>query len=423
MKKKIIKLLQHPLIAGSAIIFIGSFIASLLSYSFNLLLGRFLVASDYGTYATLIAFLAIFGIFPGTLMIIFAKFAAKHKAKDENQKISVVFILGLRIVLFFSSIILLILCLSIFYTSSFLHIKDIRLLVIIFLAIFLSIISALPVGLLQGQMRLHALSLLTISTPLLKVLIGLLFLFFGLRIFGVTLAIFISSLIPICVIFLLLRSKHSKEHISSEDKSMFFREFKQYSIAFFLSALGIAILTSADIILLKHFYSPEKTGQYAALSLMGKSIFYLTSPIYLVFFPLIAQKKEKKESIYKTLILAISIIALFSVSIAFVYFFFPAVILHIFFPADIYKPLAPFLGPFSLYIVVFSLAMLFNNFLLSIGKTGVYKINLSVAILFVFLLCIFHATFYQVIWVLFLTSLLLLCLDLLYYASAMYGKK
>lgn len=423
MKKKVKQFVRHPLIAGSAIIFVGSFLASLLSYFFNLILGRFLVPADYGTYATLIAFLGIFGIFPATLTIIFAKFAASHKAKQESEKISVTFMVGSKLILLIGSIILLILCLSIFYTSSFLHIKDMRLLVIVFLTIFLSIIASLPAGLLQGQMRLHALSLLNISTPLLKVLIGLLVLFLGMRIFGVTLTIFIASLIPLTVIFLLLRHTHKNVKISAEDKSVFFKKFKSYGMAFFLSTLGITILTSADIILLKHFYSAEKTGQYAALSLMGKSIFYLTSPIYFVFFPLIAQKKERNESIYKTLLLAIAIIALFSVSISFVYFLFPTVILGIFFPANSYKPLAQFLGPFSLYVIIFSIAMLFNSFLLSIGKTGVYKINLFVAILFVILLFFFHNTFYHVIGILFGTSLLLLCLDLLYYASSTYGKK
>jgi hypothetical protein len=54
MIRHVKKVISHPLIKGSTIIFVGSLMANLLNYVFNLLLGRFLYFYDYGTYATLI---------------------------------------------------------------------------------------------------------------------------------------------------------------------------------------------------------------------------------------------------------------------------------------------------------------------------------------------------------------------------------
>lgn len=417
------KIISHPLIKGSTIIFIGSFFASLCNYLFNLILGRFFAPADYGTYAALITFLGLFGIFPSTFTQIFAKFAAVYKAKDETQNINILFASGLRIVSIFAGIIFLFLSVSVFYTSSFLHIQDVRLLFLIFFTIFLSIVASVPAGILQGEMRLSILSLVIISSPFLKIFIGLLMLFLGLKILGVTIAIFLSSLMTLIFLFFLFRNSYKKEKRITINQPPFLKEFKSYSIRFFFSALGIVILTSADIMFVKHFFNPEQAGQYAALSLMGKSIFYLTSPIYFVFFPLIAQKKEKKENMYNTLLLAIGIITLCSVGLSFVYFLFPTTILNIFFPASEYKVLASYLGPFSLYIIIFSIAMLFNNFLLSIGKSGIYKINLLVSALFIVLMYVFHSSFYQIIAVLFSTSLLLLALHLLYYVLTTHDKK
>ena len=156
-------------------------------------------------------------------------------------------------------------------------------------------------------------------------------------------------------------------------------------------------------------------GQYAALSIMGKSIFYFASPVYFVFFPLIASKKEKKEKLYETLFLGIGIITIISVALSFVYFLFPMSVLRIFFPAKEYSILAQYLGPFSLYIIIFSIAILFNNFLLSIGKTGIYKINLVVSLIFIVFMYLYNDNFHQIIGVLFATAFLLLISHLLYY--------
>ncbi len=423
MKRHIVKAISHPLIKGSTIILIGSLIANLFNYVFNLMLGRFLVVTDYGTYATLISFIGLFGIFPSTFSTIFAKFAAMYKAKEETININALYINGLKMIVTFSLIVFIILCISIFYTSSFLHIYDTKLLILVFLTIFLSMISSVPTGILQGEIRLNVLSFITISSPFFKIAIGFLLLFLGLKILGVTFAIFLSSLITFIFILFLFRHTDSAKKMSSIDQSLFFNQFKKYSFQFFFSTLGITILASTDILFVKHFFSPEKAGQYAALSLMGRSIFYLTSPIYFVFFPLIAQKKEKKENIYNTLLLGILIITLCSVALSFVYFVFPNVILSIFFPAKEYKILTSYLGPFSLYIIIFSIAMLFNNFLLSIGMANIYKINLSVAAVFIVLMYGFHNSFYQIIAVLFITSLLLIGLHLLYYFLKIHGKK
>ncbi|CAN5210124.1 oligosaccharide flippase family protein [soil metagenome] len=424
MKKYINLFLSHPLIKGTTIIFVGGTITSLLMYAFTIfILGRFFIASDFGTYSALMAFLSIFGIFSSTFTMSFTKYAAMYKAQEDSQKMNILFASGFRFVTLFSTILLILLCLSITLFSSFLQIPDIRLLILTFLSLFLTILVSLPIGTLTGEMRLYTLSLVNIANPIFKIIIGFLLLFFGWKIFGVTIAVFISSLLTFIFLLILFRKRYSTQVVSRHDQHIFLREFKKYSFQFFLSSIGITILTSADILFVKHYFSPVEAGQYAAISLMGRSIFYLTAPILSVFFPLIAQKIEKKENIHTTLFLASALITLASVTLSFIYFLFPTVILRIFFPGQEYKSLTSYLGPYSLYTIIFSLMMLFNNFLLAIGKSEVYKINLLVAGLFVILMYLFHTSFYQVIGVLFGTSLLLLVLHLLYYVKTYHARK
>ncbi|OIP58207.1 MAG: hypothetical protein COX79_00040 [Candidatus Levybacteria bacterium CG_4_10_14_0_2_um_filter_36_16] len=406
MRHKITQLVKHPLISGSTVVLAGSFVANLCHYFFNLSMGRLLTVADYGLLTTLISVVALFGIIPGSFTGIFARFTAKYKVnKDEEGYLSLLFNGG-KFIFILSGIVFFILILTLPFIVSFLHINNVLLLVLIFILIVLSILFSLTGGVLQGEMRFFSLSILNMMGPFLKIVLGVGFLLLGLQIFGVVLGILLSSSIAVLISFYLVFKNHYKKTYKKQKD--FFKEFRKYGTGFFLSSLGITILSSMDIILVRHFFGAIPSGQYAALSLMGKAIFYLSAPIYFVFFPLIAQKREKKEKLFETVVLAGVVIVLFSSALSFVYFLFPDLILSIFFPAKEYKMLAPYLGIYSLYILIFSLAMLLNNYFLSIGKTEIYKINLGCGVLFIILLSIFHASLFQVIAVLFSVSFLLL---------------
>lgn len=416
MKEKAFYILRHPLISGSSIIFIGSFAANILNYIFNLSVGRLLSVSDYGLYFTLISIFGLFTVFQLALTGIFAKFSAKYIAREDKGLFNTLLLKGFKYLLIISLLLFVSFLSFSSFLSTFLNMEDTRLIILISLSIFVTLLTSLPQGILQGQMKFKILSFLNALAPLLKIVLGFSFLYLGFKIFGVMAAVFLSFLISYIISMSFIYKNFKKNNdIKSVNERIFIDELKNYSFRFFLASLGIVIITNGDIILVRHFFDPVISGQYAALSLMGKAILYLTTPLYFVFFPLIAQKKEKKEKLFGTLFLAGIIIAMFSLGLSFVYFIFPNLIIKIFFPSKEYMVLAPYLGPFSLYIFVLSLVYLFNNFFLSIGKTSIYKINILSSLLLVVLIFIFHNSLFQIISILFSVSFLLLVLLLVYY--------
>ncbi len=54
MRKIIHSALKHPLISGSTVIFVGSMVANIINYIFNLVMGRLLLPADYGILISLI---------------------------------------------------------------------------------------------------------------------------------------------------------------------------------------------------------------------------------------------------------------------------------------------------------------------------------------------------------------------------------
>ena len=421
MKNRVKRVISHPLISGSLIILIGSFIANIFNYLFNLLLGRFLSVSDYGLITSLVSLIVFFAVVQATLTGIFAKFTASFRAREETEKFATLFSSGFFLSLATSVTIFVFLLFLSPLISGFLHVNDIKILSVIYLYISISIFYALPSGILQGEMRFMVLSAINIISAITKIILGIGLVILGFKVFGAALGVFASMLIAYVLGMGFIVKKLKAISISHLQEGVFLDEFKKYSYKFFLATIGITIISSGDILLARFFLTPVMSGQYAALSLMAKSIFYLTSPIYFVFFPLIAHKNEKKENITNTLLLAGLMIAGVSLSISVAYFIFPHLILAIFFPAKEYLVLSSYLGFFSIVITVYSLAYLLQNFFLSIGKTNVYIFNLISGFLFVLLVYFFHSGLIEIINSLFVSVLLLFILLLVYYKN--YGSK
>lgn len=417
MKEKIILLIKHPLLSGSSIILFGSFLANILNWIFNLYIGgrHLLSPSEYGIYSSLMSILGFIGIIQITFTSIFAKYAAQFSVQDNKKNYAALLVSGGKLILIFSSIVILFLLIFSSNLANFLHITDIRLVWLMIFALFFSLLSALPAGILQGELKFLVLSLFLFSAALLKLLFGFLFIFLGMNIYGVMIAVLLSTFFPLLCITLPLSRRLNTRNIKEIDQKVFIKEFRGYSLSFFLATLGITVFSSLDIVFVKHFFSSEMSGYYAALSIMGKSIFYLTSPIYYVFFPLITQKFERKENITGTLLLTTGVILLISLSLSGFYFLWPQIILRIFFPAKEYAFLASYLGIYSLFVAIFSMVMLFNNFLLSIGRTQVYIINLLGGLFFIILISLFHATLLTIIYILSFTALMILVSQILFY--------
>lgn len=413
MKQHIGKIVRHPLISGSAIIFIGSFIANLGNYIFNLAMGRMLPVSDYGMLLSLVSVIGLLTVFQSALTTIFAKFSAKFTASGDTPSLNSLKAGGIKTVLVISVVFFILLLLSTNLSKSFLHLNNNIIWILASISVAFSILSAFTVGVLQGQLKFVFLSVLNVLGIIIKLLVGVGLVFWGWGVSGGMLAFVAYFSIPFLVALPFVLSR--KDKIKKMKEQVFIQEFKKHSIPYLLASLGITFLLSGDVILARHFLSSEASGQFAALSLMGKAIFYVTTPIYFVLFPLIAQKKEKKEKLLGTLTLATFIIVGCSVFFSLIYFVYPATIVGLFFPGKDYQVTIPYLGLFSLYIMVFSIGFLLNTYFLSSGKTGVWKIDIFVSLMFIIIFSLFHASFTQVIIVLMVNSFLLLGLLCIYY--------
>lgn len=364
---------------------------------------------------SLVSVISLIAIIQSTLSSIFAKFTAKYSAAKDKEMLASVVSTGWKITIGISGIMLFAFLLLGSVIASFLHISSPLLIVLTAVGTAAVLLSSVYLGVFQGELRFKLVATLSIIGPIVKLIVGISLVLAGYSVGGALFGVLGTFIAPLLLSLVFLKVTVKNKDNTFEKK--FLVEFKKYSLPFFLATFGITFMQSADVIIVRHLTSGVMSGQYAALSLMGKAIFYLTMPIYFVFFPLVAQKKEKAERLTGTLILASTVVFAVSIGITLFYFLFPNIILSIFYPKPAYSILTSYIGWYGVYISIFAVAYVLTSFFLSIGKTGVWKITLSIAGIFSMLLWFNHSNFSQIIFALTISSFLLLIALCIYYKT------
>lgn len=184
----------------------------------------------------------------------------------------------------------------------------------------------------------------------------------GFKIYGAIIGILLGSLASFT-----FSLKFNKKIIKSKEEKENFDEIYKTSVPYFITTVVIIFMFSIDIILAKRFFSPELSGQYAVLSLLGKIVFFGTTPINKAMFPLTCEtnecKKDTKSMFKKSLIMTL----IFSLIIIIIYYFFPYFVVNLLYGKQ-YLSISPILFYSALALTFLSLANLNFIYGLSIDR-------------------------------------------------------
>ena len=413
------KLLKHELISGSFYLFVGGTIANFIAFIYNLFLARTLVPVDYGIYGSLLSVITLLGVPVSSLGPVIVKFSANYFAKNDLEKAARLYSQMLKFLIVITIMIFMLFVIFSGVLQNFLHIQNTSYVIFSGIIIALFYLNLVNTSYIQSILKFHFLASINILASLVKLLVGGVLILTGFKIFGalggvfaMALATFILGFWPIRFIF---------KNIKNNKTVIPIREIVSYALPTSFAIFFLASFTSTDVILVKHFFNPHQAGFYAGLSLVGRVIFYFTSPIPMVMFPLLVKRHALGKNFNSLFYLALLLVILPSFAITVFYFLFPSFVIRLFLGGKDYLAIAPFLGFFGIYLSVFSLVNVCVNFFLSVNKMKIVPIVVIAAILQILLITTFHNSFYQVIGVSLLVSLFLLIILLVYYIL-MFGK-
>ncbi len=411
IKSFILSITSHHLFKNSALVFVGSTAANFSGWLYHLFVGRILGPERYAELSALLAIFYILNVITGVLQVSLVKFFSVLKARGDYGQANALFWKTTKRVAIAEVIAMFGLYPLAPFLSGYLHISSYGYFLLVYIIFATSTITVAGGAALQGFQRFMPLAALSNVGMFLRLITGIAGAFFGV---GWTMIANIASNIgTYAFYFLSLRFlfAHKAKPITITRQQAI-----GYGIPVLLTTLGTTVINSQDILLVKHYFASYDAGIYASLSVLGKIIFYASSAVGFVLFPLVAERKELRSDFRRSVFLGLAAVGAMSFAITIVYFLFPDIVVLPLGPA--FTGAAPYLGWFGIFVTFYTMATLLIQTLLAMGATRIWLITMTAAFIQYLLITLYHATLYEITYVNTLVAIVLCCSLLIYYRYA-----
>jgi len=388
----------------------GSLGANFIHFLFNIFLSRNLAVQDYGSVASLMAIITLFGISSSAIAPTIVSFTSRSFQENDLENVRSVYFKIFNFFLLLSGIILVIFLAFSRMISVFLNISNGAILVeITGITVFIGFMSMLNLSLFQARLSFRVFSSLNILSAIIKLFLGMVFIFYGFSTVGVMFAILLSYVIPYLLGFGFIKFLFKRNVSNVRIK---WKDIVVYAAPSGAALVGLTAISSIDLLLVKHLFDANSAGVYAGLSLLGRVVFFFTAPITVVMFPLMSRKYDKKENYNKVLLFAILTVGVSSFGISLFYFLFPEFVIRLFLKNEVYLNAVPYLGMIGIFASLHSLNSAMMYYFLSIRKTWIYKPIVVAGLLQALGIYLFHDSLGLVIGIsILMTALLLIFLS------------
>jgi O-antigen/teichoic acid export membrane protein len=368
----------------------GSMLANVLNYIYHLAMGRILGPVDYGVLASLFSILYIVSIVPTSTSVAIVKFISSSVNKEKTAS---VYFAVRKLIFVVALVVAVLVAIASPVIADFLHIENILLVVLISPILFFSFITLVNQSTSQGLLKFMGFILPAVVSSVVKLVLGIALVLIGWSVLGAIWAIVIGALVAYFVSLPFVK-KIRETKISGMKYNI--RPFLSYSLPVLLQALAFTSIFTVDVILAKHFLTAFDAGIYAALSTLGKIIYFASSPITAVMFPVVAGRSVRGEKYTKIFLASLGLTLLISVSIVLLYYLFPNVAIGMLYGKEYLSAKLDLIW-MGLFILIYTLSMLLVNFLLSLGKTRAVIFPVIASVVQVGLIWRFHSNIREII--------------------------
>ncbi|MFH1202718.1 MAG: oligosaccharide flippase family protein [Candidatus Omnitrophota bacterium] len=407
--------LKDRLIKDISLMFFSSSAENVFNLIFWLFMVRHLRPDEYGNLNSLVSALVIFSLPTMTIRLGITRFISEFSSRQDWGKIkSIIFRLGQKLIY----VSLLILCLFVFLykpLGNYLRISDPSSLFFLLVLVLFNIFSPITQATLQGLERFGHLSVNIGISGLVKLICGILFVSLGFGYLGALGGFLCGSIFAFSLSLFQIPKMLWRAKVSLSKSFPLLPIFK-YFFTVGLAMLTFGILTNIDVIMVKHYFSPQDAGYYSISQMVGKIILFLPAAFSIVLFPktsgLSSLNKNTFPLLKKFMLLAGAII-------------FIAVIIVLVLPGAIIKILTaktdlvliPLARLFAIGMGMYAMVSILLNYHLSIKNTRYIYICVLFCCLEVASILLFHQNLKTILYILIFTSS---CLFLLGLREAIY---
>ncbi len=405
----------NSLLASSALFFVSTTIVNGGNYLFNLLLGRWLGPALFADVSIIITLFLLLTFLTTGLQQTAAKFAAVYSAESAPDRLWALRAWLNRHAWLAGALCVLIMSGGARFWQDFFHTTSPWLFVIFGVGLPFYFAQGIDRGILQGQTQFLSLAISYQAEMWVRLLLGLLLVMLGWAAYG---AIFALTISIVATWLVAKQALHRLERSTAAQKRANTALFTQadqkallaFAVPVLMSEISLILINNSDVLIVKHFFTSVAAGQYAALALIGRIVFFGTWSVVITMFPLVAQKAHRGEPHRHLLWNGLGMVVGVSTLIVLATLLFPAFIVRLLFGAE-YVAIAPLLWVYALATALFALANVVINYRLALGDRVGTMWALAAGLLQVGLLLIFHTSLFQIVLIqVILMGLLLLLL-------------
>lgn len=363
-------------------------------------MGRMLEPANYGSLASIISLVGLLSLVSASVGLVVTKIVASSKGQEEiNEKVYAlnkhVWLVG---AIFFGLLLLLSGVISQFLIVNHL------LLVIGLAVLLLSFPTNLVRSTLQGLMKFKLMVVSQSLENILRLGGAVALVNYGLSVAGGLWGLFLGTCAGWLIGWIFVRRFLIKPKKMAEIN---FQATLKSSLPFLMLSISITSLYSSDLILVKHFFSSFDAGIYAAMSFLGRVIFFGVSPITAVMFPLVVRNRSNGEYSLPVLFWSMFGGVAIALVVTFLYWLSPDFVISQLY-GEKYLRSSSLLVFFGIFMTFVTLSFLLLNYELASGRDRVVLVSLLAAMAQIIFIWFYHPSLMSVVFISVLTSLWLL---------------
>ena len=418
------RFLKDDLLRHGGLMFLANGLVNLFNLSYQLFMVRSLSPSYYAVLNSLMAMFLILSQPGGVVQTVVTKFVSNFESGGEGEKVKFFLYRVGKWALFGAIFLFVLVFLGRGVISSFLKIPSSAPVVAVGIIMFLYILFPVIMGALQGMQRFWYLAVSMIASAGIKLALGIALIMLGFGVLGALNSIVISLVVGILLATFLLfkalkqgsgyygtRRDGNLKLVENPGRSIDFSEVHKYFLPVAIVNLCLMVLTSIDLILVKHFFSPTDAGYYSVAQMAGKIILFFPGAISIVMFPKVAhfhaQARDTLPILRKSIMMAVLVCA----GPILVGLFFPALLLNLL-AGKVYLQSIPLVRMFVISMGFFALIQILWTYQLAVHNSSFLYPVVAFTVLQVVLISIFHQSLAQVLYVMCATSFVMLVQNL-----------
>jgi len=403
VRRQVKQLFLGKLARASSWLVVGGVAGGILGYLFQIIMGRMLSVSEYGIFSALMAMIVVIGAPMTTLSMIISRRVSTYRSEQDNGKLGYLFYWINRKLLLIAVVLIVLVVFNIKPLQNFLLIEKSAHLYLLLIILLIAFPQAVNNAYLQGLQYFKWLSVSGVLATLLKIIIAVILIYFGLGVAGALGGVIFSTFIILILTYVVLRPSLSKNNASiSNTTHLLFKS----AMPVLLANVAFAVMTQIDMVLVKYYFSEQEVGIYAAASILGKAVMYLPGGIAMALFPMVAENHASGKSSAHLMFQAVGVTALLSLTGALFYYFFADSIIVLLYGND-YKEAANVLKYFGFAILPMALIMVAEHFLIAMGRVLFTYLFMVVAPLQLIAIYYYHDTLLDIVAVLSISGIIL----------------